>query len=96
MSSPKLSRYFGVRVKGTKAQPAYGLTFWLNTSEERPHDLVMAAGAGKQKLYIIPSQRLLIVQFAEATRRFQERELMRLVLDGVSRSEAHTLRPISR
>lgn len=71
--------------QGTKAHPAYGLTFWLNASDERPRDLVMAAGAGKQKLYIVPSQRLLIVQFAEAPRRFQERELMRLVLDGLAK-----------
>lgn len=72
--------------QGTKAHPTYGFTFWLNASDERPRDLVMAAGAGKQKLYIVPSQRLLIVQFAEAPRRFQERELMRLVLEGL----AHT------
>ena len=70
---------------GTQAHPTYGLTFWLNASGERPRDLVMAAGAGKQKLYIVPSQKLLVVQFAEAPRRFQERELMRLILDGLSR-----------
>jgi CubicO group peptidase (beta-lactamase class C family) len=73
--------------QGTKAHPTYGLTFWLNASDERPRDLVMAAGAGKQKLYIVPSQKLLIVQFAEASRRFQERELMRLVLDGLGGTE---------
>jgi len=73
--------------RGTKAHPTYGLTFWLNASDERPRDLVMAAGAGKQKLYIVPSQKLLIVQFAEGPRRFQERELMRLVLDGLGRTE---------
>lgn len=71
--------------QGTKAHPAYGLTFWLNASDERPRDLVMAAGAGRQKLYIVPSQRLLIVQFAEAPRRFQERELLRRVLDGLAK-----------
>ncbi len=73
--------------QGTKAHPTYGLTFWLNASDERPRDLVMAAGAGKQKLYIVPSQKLLIVQFAEASRRFQERELMRLVLDALGGTE---------
>lgn len=74
--------------RGTPAHPTYGLTFWLNAADERPRDLVMAAGAGKQKLYIIPSQQLLVVQFAEATRRFQERELLRLVLEGVGRAES--------
>lgn len=72
---------------GTAAHPTYGLTFWLNAADERPRDLVMAAGAGKQKLYIVPSQQLLVVQFAEATRRFQERELLRLVLEGIGRAE---------
>ncbi len=53
---------------GTKANPNYGLTFWLNSSGRHvaPEDMVMAAGKGKQKLYIIPSQELLIVQLAEA------------------------------
>lgn len=74
--------------QGTRAHPAYGLTFWLNASDERPRDLVMAAGAGKQKLYIIPSQKLLIVQFAEVPRRFQEREFMRLVLEGLAKVSA--------
>ena len=72
-------------LQGTKAHPTYGLTFWLNASDERPRDLVMAAGAGKQKLYIVPSQKLLVVQFAEAPRRFQERELMRFVLVGLEK-----------
>ncbi len=69
--------------QGTKAHPAYGLTFWLNAGDERPRDFVTAAGAGKQKLYVIQSRKVVIVQFAEATRRFQERELLRLVLGGL-------------
>ena len=72
---------------GTRAHPSYGLTFWLNASDERPRDLVMAAGAGKQKLYIVPSQKLLVVQFAEAPRRFDERELMRRVMAGLRQPE---------
>ena len=54
--------------QGTKANPNYGLTFWLNKSGRHvaPEDMVMAAGKGKQKLYIIPSKELLIVQLAEA------------------------------
>ncbi|MCZ6674594.1 MAG: hypothetical protein O7C75_16825, partial [Verrucomicrobia bacterium] len=51
--------------EGSKANPYYGLTFWLSRWKEAPSDLVMAAGKGKQKLYIIPSQQLLIVQLAE-------------------------------
>lgn len=54
--------------EGTEANPNYGLTFWLNKSGRHvaPEDMVMAAGKGKQKLYIIPSKELLIVQLAEA------------------------------
>ena len=33
--------------RGTPAHPTYGLTFWLNAADERPRDLLMAAGAGK-------------------------------------------------
>ena len=79
--------------RGTAAHPAYGLTFWLNASDERPHDLVMAAGAGKQKLYLVPSLKLLIVQFAEAPRRFQEREFLRLVLTGLAKVPASAPAP---
>ncbi|MGH9901952.1 MAG: hypothetical protein ACRD68_09095, partial [Pyrinomonadaceae bacterium] len=80
--------------KGTATNPAYGLTFWLNTAPARgggaavadggegffgrrretdhisedgilpggPRDLVMAAGAGKQRLYVIPSLDMVIVR----------------------------------
>ncbi|PAW88206.1 MAG: serine hydrolase [Pedosphaera sp. Tous-C6FEB] len=83
---------------GTAAHPSYGLTFWLNAADERPRDLVMAAGAGKQKLYIVPSLQLVVVQFAEAPRRFQEREFMRLILDGLARVPAAPLelKPLSQ
>ncbi|MCX8058104.1 MAG: serine hydrolase [Spirochaetes bacterium] len=72
--------------KGTKVNPLYGITFWLNgelTSEnfdilkknengleyfynikEIPKDLIMVAGAGKQRLYIIPSLNIVIVRQA--------------------------------
>jgi CubicO group peptidase (beta-lactamase class C family) len=50
----------------SQANKNYGLTFWLGRWDEFPHDLIMAAGKGKQKLYIIPSEDLLIVQLAEA------------------------------
>lgn len=68
--------------KGSEANPAYGLTWWLpRTSPSRdlvtrstdivahaaklPADLVVAAGAGDQRLYVIPSQRLTIVRQAK-------------------------------
>lgn len=67
-------------VVGTKANPAYGVTFWLNREGKTPagrqngmriesvkgddvSDLYMAAGAGNQRLYVIPSKDLVIVRF---------------------------------
>ncbi len=67
--------------KGSAANPAYGLTWWLPRStpardlvtrstditvraSELPADLVVAAGAGDQRLYVIPSRKLTIVRQA--------------------------------
>lgn len=71
-------------LKGTKQNPAYGLTWWLKEpvpdeiirkvpilqrdmgdivkSDWLPEDLFMAAGAGKQRLYVIPSQNLVLAR----------------------------------
>lgn len=66
---------------GSKAGPSYGLTFWLGNGRAAPRDLVMAAGKGKQKLYIIPSLNLLVVQLADATR-YSEDTFLKLLLKG--------------
>lgn len=104
---------------GTKANPNYGLTFWLNRSSDGsanvpvksngrsqrlqdllgiepettriseagiganlPKDIAMAAGAGKQRLYVIPSLDLIIVRQGRQSR-FNDREfLSKLLLDG--------------
>ncbi len=69
-------------VVGTKANPAYGITFWLNrdgfdprgqtqlmriekVNGEEIKDFYMAAGAGNQRLYIIPSKDLVIVRYGD-------------------------------
>jgi CubicO group peptidase (beta-lactamase class C family) len=75
---------------GSPANPAYGLTFWLNKAGASGHadapgfvrerstdrisregicpgrlpDLAMAAGAGQQRLYVVPSEKMVIVRFA--------------------------------
>lgn len=68
--------------RGTDANPAYGLTWWLpqasaaadpvtrstditDHAAELPADMVVAAGAGDQRLYVIPSRRLTIVRQAK-------------------------------
>jgi CubicO group peptidase (beta-lactamase class C family) len=79
--------------QGSDANPAYGLTLWLNRtqpgsrgrfaadanaarrsansddgriSRSAPSDLAMAAGSGKQRLYLIPSLDLVIVRQGES------------------------------
>ncbi len=68
-------------VVGSKVNPAYGMTFWLNKSGTDPagrpmgggetgsngiadsvKDVYMAAGAGKQRLYVIPSLDMVVVR----------------------------------
>lgn len=83
------ARYLNQIFQGSSANPAYGLTIWLNRDagkaqgvsvadsrnarrlgrsddgyiyREGPSDLAMAAGQGKQRLYIIPSQSLVILR----------------------------------
>ncbi|HEX8289847.1 MAG TPA: serine hydrolase [Pyrinomonadaceae bacterium] len=103
---------------GTKTNPNYGLTFWLNRSNdgkanvaektngrrqdvqdalgiepettrisqegiaaELPKDTFMAAGAGKQRLYVIPSMNLVIVRQGRQGR-FEDREFLLRLLFG--------------
>ncbi len=47
---------------GTAANPRYGLTWWLSPLPAFP-DVVYASGAGGQALYVVPSQRLVVVKF---------------------------------
>jgi len=72
---------FAELFKGSQANGAYGITFWLakpsaspdpvtrgndlTTMKDAPPDLVLAAGAGNQRLYIVPSQKLVVARLAE-------------------------------
>jgi len=103
--------------KGSKANPNYGITFWLNRShtgqanvvdttgrlrnimgdedvgttaiskhgidKRIANDLYMAAGAANQRLYIIPSQDLVIVRQGRMTR-FDDRKFLSLLLTGLA------------
>lgn len=72
---------FAALFQGSKANAAYGLTWWLPRptaardvvtassdlpahAAELPIDLVYAAGAGDQRLYVVPSRHLTIVRQA--------------------------------
>ena len=74
--------------KPAPANPTYGMTFWKARPTDPIPDLVMAAGKGKQKLYIIPSQKLLIVQLADAERSYREEKFLSLALGDAFRAGA--------
>ncbi len=56
---------------GTKANPAYGLNFWLigkalhALNPRIPADVVAASGMYQQHLYVLPAQELVIVRFGK-------------------------------
>jgi CubicO group peptidase (beta-lactamase class C family) len=66
---------------GTGANPRYGLTFWLKGGGRVPDDLIMARGRGTQRLYIIPSIEMVVVQFAE-TEQFDDSSFLQRLLVG--------------
>ncbi len=97
VSSETLAELF----EGTTANPAYGLTWWLNVpvTEELEEEvrllamnfkgvsevpglegMVVAAGAFKQRLYIIPSHRMVVVRFGRSrNRQFDDANFLRLI-----------------
>lgn len=66
---------------GSRANPNYGITFWLKEAGNAPDDLVFASGLGSQRLYIIPSLELVVVQFAE-TESFDDASFLQRLLVG--------------
>lgn len=91
-------------VIGSKTNPAYGLTFWLNKKGKNPRgqtmaargdveeisangitdgvdDLFMAAGAGKQRLYVIPLMDLVIVRQGQQSR-FDDGDFLKRLISG--------------
>ncbi len=49
--------------QGSRANPRYGLAWWL-APPDAPDDLIYASGSGGQAMYVVPSQALVIVRFA--------------------------------
>lgn len=102
---------FDVLFQGTKANPMYGLSWWLNrpidpllrstirvltaNNDFRPGDgigtdVAMAAGAGYQRLYLIPSKDMVVVRQASGIMdnlngkrgKFSDSNFLHLVLYG--------------
>jgi CubicO group peptidase (beta-lactamase class C family) len=51
---------------GSYANPRYGLGWWLQPIEQPP-GIVHASGSGGQALYVIPSERVVVVRFGRST-----------------------------
>jgi hypothetical protein len=51
-------------------------------SDWLPDDLVAACGAGKQRLYVIPSRKLVIVRQGALGQGFSDMEFLSLLLRG--------------
>jgi CubicO group peptidase (beta-lactamase class C family) len=95
--------------RGSRANPGYGLTFWLNKGvagaagadvgsgrnarrlqasdggyigRAAPADLAMAAGKGKQRLYVIPSRSLVVLRLGRPNREWQDQAFMSRLLAG--------------
>jgi hypothetical protein len=64
---------------GSRANPNYGIAFWLKETGNAPDDFVFAGGLGSQRLDIIPSLELIVVQFAE-TEIFDDGSFLRRLL----------------
>ena len=92
---------------GSEANPAYGLNWWLLgkragtakqlASRRIPADTVAAMGAGKQRLYVIPSRNMVVVRQAEATK-FDDGEFLQRLLYGKATlsDELSSVRPRRR
>ncbi|MEM7696815.1 MAG: serine hydrolase [Verrucomicrobiota bacterium] len=108
---------------GTHINPAYGLTFWLNSyaprpdsrevdveewlsfdtlptdwrgaclSKRAPSDLICCLGSNFQRLYIVPSQQLVVLhQGKKGT--FRDAEFLALLFEGLPVSEIPIAKPV--
>lgn len=57
---------FAACFKGSRANPRYGLGWWLG-AKNAPADLFYASGAAGQAMYVVPSRKLVIVHFAKSS-----------------------------
>jgi len=66
-------------LRGSAANPRYGLGWWLSPLPEEP-DLFYASGSGGQAMYVFPSRRTVVVTFAAASSPVAHVTLLRRLL----------------
>jgi len=71
----------GELVRGSAANPRYGLGWWLSPVAAEP-DLFYASGAGGQGLYVFPARGVAVVKFAKSASSFAHATFVRALLDG--------------
>ena len=69
---------FAAALRGSAANPRYGLGWWLGT-KNAPADLVYASGSAGQALYVVPSLELIVVRFGRSASYRHETFLKRLL-----------------
>jgi CubicO group peptidase (beta-lactamase class C family) len=68
----------GGGVDGSSSRSPRARTFYPNGLP----DLLVAAGVGNQRLYVIPSKGLVVVRFGERDRDWRDREFLARLIDG--------------
>ncbi len=69
---------FGACFVGSVPNPRYGLAWWLSPLSAFP-DIAYASGSGGQALYLIPSERVVVVKFGKSTSYAHDTFLRRLL-----------------
>lgn len=64
--------------EGSRANPRYGLGWWLSPLPEHP-DIVYASGSGGQALYVVPSADAVVVKFGDSSSHKHDAFLKRLL-----------------
>jgi CubicO group peptidase (beta-lactamase class C family) len=64
--------------EGSRANPRYGLCWWLSPLADRP-DIVYASGSGGQALYVLPADGVVVVKFGDSGSYKHEAFLKRLL-----------------
>lgn len=94
------SRLLNQCFQGTTANPAYGMTFWLNKDGFTPSgapmqqihatsdSMVMAIGSGGQVMFVLPEQNLVVVRQGignqQPGKRFNRERFLKLLLTGAN------------